>query len=176
MDFQSVYDFWFNQCNSEDWFKKSATFDARVTELFAKTHRAASRGELYHWRSSAHGALSEIIVLDQFSRNIYRDTASAFAQDAQALCLAQHAVEKGYDLLLNEQERGFLYMPYMHSESAVIHMLAEHLFRPLESYSYELTHKAIIDRFGRYPHRNAILGRRSTPEEIAFLETPNSSF
>ncbi|MEM0515145.1 DUF924 family protein [Pseudoalteromonas sp. YIC-827] len=176
MDFQSVYDFWFYQCQPEDWFKKSEGFDAQVTELFAETHRAASRGELYQWRRSAKGALCEIIVLDQFSRNIYRDTASAFAQDAQALCLAQHALEKGYDLLLTEQERSFLYMPYMHSESTAIHILAEHLFRPLESYSYELARKAIIDRFGRYPHRNAILGCRSPPEEQAFLETPSSGF
>ncbi len=121
-------------------------------------------------------ALCEIIVLDQFSRNMFRGTAGAFAYDPLALCLAQHAVGKGYDLLLSEQERTFLYMPYMHSESAAIHVLAEHLFRPLDNYAYELEHKAIIDRFGRYPHRNALLGRQSTPEELAFLEQPNSGF
>ncbi|MBS3797179.1 DUF924 family protein [Pseudoalteromonas sp. BDTF-M6] len=176
MDFQSVYDFWFHQCRPEDWFSKSAALDEEVSRQFAATHAAACRGELYTWRSSAHGALSEIIVLDQFSRNMYRDSAGAFAYDPLALCLAQHAVEKGYDLLLTEQERTFLYMPYMHSESAAIHVLAEHLFRPLDNYAYELEHKAIIDRFGRYPHRNALLGRQSTPEELAFLEQPNSRF
>ena len=176
MDFQSVYDFWFEQCQPEDWFKKSAAFDDKVTEQFAQLHLAAASGELAHWRSSARGALCEIIILDQFSRNMFRDTPNACAFDGLALCLAQHAVEKGYDTQLSEQERGFLYMPYMHSESKAIHQEAERLFKPLDNYEFEVAHKKIIDQFGRYPHRNAILGRTSSDAEIVFLTQPNSSF
>ena len=118
-------------------------------------------------------------MLDQFSRNIYRDTAKAFAQDAMALVLAQEAVASGALLQLNADERNFLLMPYMHSESAVIHQQAEALFKhyaPENNYQFELKHKVIIDRFGRYPHRNAILGRVSTTEELEFLKQPGSDF
>ncbi len=176
MDFQSVYDFWFEQCQPEDWFKKSVAFDDKVIKLFSHLHHAAAMGELAHWRNTAQGALCEIIVLDQFSRNMFRDTPKAFAFDGLALCLAQHAVDKGFDMQLNEQERPFMYMPYMHSESKVIHQEADRLFKPLDNYEFEVAHKKIIDRFGRYPHRNEILGRKSTDDEIVFLTQPNSSF
>ncbi|MEO2267732.1 DUF924 family protein [Pseudoalteromonas sp. YIC-656] len=176
MDFQSVYDFWFEQCQPEDWFKKSVAFDDKVIKLFSQLHHAAAMGELAHWRNTAQGALCEIIVLDQFSRNMFRDTPKALAFDGLALCLAQHAVDKGFDMQLNEQERPFMYMPYMHSESKVIHQEADRLFKPLDNYEFEVAHKKIIDRFGRYPHRNEILGRKSTDDEIVFLTQPNSSF
>jgi uncharacterized protein (DUF924 family) len=123
--------------------------------------------------------LAEIIVLDQFSRNVYRDTPAAFAQDSLALALSQEAVQSGALNALTETERTFLLMPYMHSESRAIHVQAERLFKvhaPATNYDFELKHKLIIDRFGRYPHRNAILGRASTPEELVFLEQPGSSF
>jgi uncharacterized protein (DUF924 family) len=135
--------------------------------------------ELFEWRSSPAGRLAEIIVLDQFSRNLFRDDARAFAADPLALALAQEAVAAGADLALTKVERSFLYMPYMHSESRAIHVVAERLFRekaPEYNHEFELRHKAIIDRFGRYPHRNATLGRESTPEELAFLTEPGSSF
>ncbi|MFY8273837.1 DUF924 family protein [Pseudoalteromonas sp. SSDWG2] len=176
MDFQSVYDFWFKKCQPEDWFNKSDAFDEQVSALFTEVHRAAAQGELVHWRRYAQGALCEIIVLDQFSRNMFRDTPQAFAFDGLALCLAQHAIAKGFDQQLNEQERPFMYMPYMHSESKVIHQEAQRLFKPLANYEFEVAHKKIIDRFGRYPHRNAILGRHSSAEELAFLREPGSSF
>ena len=118
-------------------------------------------------------------MLDQFSRNIYRDDARSFASDTLALALAQEAVASGADQSLSAVERSFLYMPYMHSESAAIHIVAMQLFdQPgLESnLEFEKRHKAIIDRFGRYPHRNAVLGRASTPEEVEFLKQPGSSF
>lgn len=118
-------------------------------------------------------------MLDQFSRNIYRDTPQAFENDAVALVLAQEAVAKGVDRQLAKVERSFLYMPYMHSESALIHEEALKLFTELGepgNLDFERKHKAIIDRFGRYPHRNRILGRPSTPEELAFLRQPNSGF
>jgi uncharacterized protein (DUF924 family) len=118
-------------------------------------------------------------VLDQFSRNIHRDTAQAFAQDGMALVLAQEAVAAGAHTTLPKDQVGFLLMPYMHSESRRIHAIAEQLFAQHASannHKFELKHKAIIDRFGRYPHRNAILGRASTPEEVEFLKQPGSGF
>lgn len=139
----------------------------------------ARQGELYTWRESARGRLAEIIVLDQFSRNIHRDSAQAFAQDGMALVLAQEAIAAGAHTSLSESETGFLLMPYMHSESRAIHAIAEALFRQHASannHTFELKHKAIIDRFGRYPHRNPILGRDSTPEEKEFLKLPGSGF
>jgi uncharacterized protein (DUF924 family) len=134
---------------------------------------------LYSWRATARGRLAEIIVLDQFSRNIHRNTPWAFAQDTLALGLSQAAVSAGALQELNETERAFLLMPYMHSESRLIHEQAETLFRqftPPYNYDFELKHKTIIDRFGRYPHRNKILGRDSTSEEVEFLKQPGSAF
>ena len=139
----------------------------------------AAAGELSAWRTSAGGRLAEVIVLDQFSRNIHRGRPQAFAQDPQALALSQVAVAGGSLQELNEVERTFLLMPYMHSESRLVHVQAEALFRrfaPAENHGFELRHKAIIDRFGRYPHRNQVLGRVSTEEEIEFLKQPGSSF
>ena len=140
---------------------------------------AAARCELFAWRATAEGCLAEIVVLDQFSRNIYRDTPRAFAQDALALALAQALVASGQHLGLSVFQRRFAYMPYMHSESPVIHAEAAKLFAQpgLENaLDFELRHQAIITRFGRYPHRNQILRRVSTAEEIAFFNEPGSSF
>jgi uncharacterized protein (DUF924 family) len=139
----------------------------------------AAAGELFSWRTTAEGRLAEIIVLDQFSRNLYRNTPQAYSQDPIALVLAQEAVESGALNLLNPTQRSFLLLPYMHSESRKIHAVAEELFKefaPAGSYDFELRHKAIIDRFGRYPHRNEVLGRNSTPEELDFLAQPGSRF
>ena len=134
---------------------------------------------MFEWRASAKGRLAEIILLDQFSRNIHRDSALAFANDALALALAQEAVANKCEHELTPVENSFLYMPYMHSESLMIHEQAVELYKNngLENnYQYELKHKVIIERFGRYPHRNKLLGRESTPEEIEFLNQPGSSF
>jgi uncharacterized protein (DUF924 family) len=123
--------------------------------------------------------LAEIVALDQFSRNVYRDTARAFVQDALALALAQELVASGQDRSLPLAQRSFAYMPYLHSESALIHAQAVALFSQPgmeDALRFELRHQAIIARFGRYPHRNAILGRISTAEELAFLGEPGSSF
>jgi uncharacterized protein (DUF924 family) len=123
--------------------------------------------------------LAEIIVLDQFSRNMFRDTAMGFAQDGLALVLAQEAVSQGVDQELSLTQRAFLYMPFMHSESLVIHDLAVKFFsqQGMEgNLDFEFRHKAIIEQFGRYPHRNAVLGRQSTPEELEFLKQPGSAF
>ena len=174
-----IIHFWFTEIDRDLWFRKDADFDCLLSERFGALHAQACLGELCVWRDTPHGRLAEIIVLDQFSRNLFRDSAKAFAQDGMALVLAQEAVRTGADAALTPQERVFLYMPYMHSESAAIHKTAVELFTHNgipSNLNYELKHKAIIDRFGRYPHRNAVLGRESTPEEIAFLQEPGSSF
>lgn len=176
---EGVLRFWFEELAPAQWWRADPALDQEVTERFALLHRQAIRGELLEWRAQAHGRLAEVIVLDQFSRNMYRGQARAFEADPMALALAQTAVALGADLPLSPQERAFLYLPYMHSESAHIHTLAVPLFRDRAtegSHAAELKHKAIIDRFGRYPHRNAILGRPSTAEELAFLQTPGSGF
>lgn len=179
MKYQDILEFWFASTTEPFWFAKSTDFDQKLTHRFDNILQKAQHNELYLWRDSAQGRLAEIIILDQFSRNIYRDTAQAFAQDAQALALAQHAISLGLDQDLSPPQRRFLYMPFMHSESKLIHQQAVALFRALgdaNSLNYELRHQQIIEQFGRYPHRNAILGRRSTPAELEFLTQPNSSF
>lgn len=176
---EDVLQFWFHETKPAQWWQTDAAFDTQVQQRFGTLLNQAAHGELYAWRSTARGRLAEIIVLDQFSRNIYRHAPQAFAQDGTALVLAQEAVAAGVLTQLAPVERAFLLLPYMHSESAVIHVQAERLYRefaPAENYDFELKHKAIIDRFGRYPHRNAVLGRVSTPEEIEFLKQPGSGF
>ncbi|GGC82498.1 DUF924 family protein [Vreelandella lutescens] len=178
-DAQAVLAFWFQELSPAQWFKKDTHIDQQIIERFSDVLEKAAACECFEWRRSARGRLAEVIVLDQFSRNIYRDDARSFASDTLALALAQEAVASGADQSLSAVERSFLYMPYMHSESAAIHTLALQLFdQPgLESnLEFEKRHKAIIDRFGRYPHRNAVLGRTSTPEEVEFLKQPGSSF
>lgn len=174
-----VLDFWFVETKPESWWSADPDFDALVRRRFAALHERASRGELYPWRTTAPGRLAEIIVLDQFSRNLYRNSGRAFAQDLAALALAQEAVAAGAHRELAPERCTFLLLPYMHSESRAIHVVAEPLFReftPPLNHEFELRHKAIVDRFGRYPHRNAELGRASTPEELEFLRQPGSSF
>ena len=176
---EDVIQFWFKDHGPKDWFTGGEDFDKAIVEKFSKTHAAAHKGELFWWRTSPENRLAEIIVLDQFTRQIYRKDPRAFACDPIALTLAQEMVIRGDDMKLPDDWRSFAYMPYMHSESAAIHELAMQLFdQPgLENnYDFEVRHKAIIDRFGRYPHRNALLGRGSTDEELAFLKEPGSSF
>ncbi len=179
MNGKEILKFWFDEIDSSVWWKKDFEFDALICERFRATHAKAKIGELFAWRDSAEGRLAEIIVLDQFSRNIFRDHSDAFAQDSLALILAQEAIREGKTKDIEKRMLPFLYMPFMHSESKVIHEQAVRYFSGLESknsLSFEMKHKAIIDRFGRYPHRNKILGRVSTPEEIEFLKGPGSSF
>ena len=176
---QDVLHFWFDEATPAQLFKKDAAFDAEIRTRFGAAHQAAVHCELAAWRDTPEGRLAEIIVLDQFSRNLFRDDARAFATDGMALVLAQEAIRAGADRAIPAARLAFLYMPFMHSESRAIHAEAERLFRHPgleDNYKFELKHKAIIDRFGRYPHRNQVLGRASTPEELAFLKQPGSSF
>ena len=176
---QDVLSFWFTEISPAQQWKADPAFDQLIKARFAKLHASAVRAELYAWRVDAAGRLAEIIVLDQFSRNLHRHSALAFAADPMALALAQEAVAAKLDQTLSPAQRVFLYMPFMHSESPLIHEVAERLFREngiQNNHDFELKHKAIVDRFGRYPHRNAVLGRVSTPEELSFLQQPGSSF
>jgi uncharacterized protein (DUF924 family) len=174
-----VLAFWFVESGPAKWWSPDPAFDEAIRRRFGELHARASQGELYAWRATPRGRLAEIVVLDQFSRNLFRGSARAFAQDLAALALAQEAVSAGALPALQPVERAFLLLPYMHSESRAIHAVAERLYRefaPADNLDFELRHKEIVDRFGRYPHRNAALGRASTPEEIEFLRQPGSSF
>lgn len=178
VDADAVLDFWFVELAPQDWWRNDPELDQRITARFGATLEGASRGALADWRTTARGRLAEIIVLDQFTRNIHRGSAGAFANDARALALAQEAVASGADLELPVEQRRFIYMPYMHSESAAVHETAIRLFSTpgLEkNLAFERRYKAVIDRFGRFPHRNAVLGRPSTAEEAAFLKESGSS-
>ena len=176
---EQVLSFWFERHGPDDWWAKEPAFDEAIRSEFGALHASAALGELYDWREGPDGRLAEIIVLDQFSRNLYRDDPRAFACDGMALTLAQEAVRvaSGPD--------GAAGAPEIRLHALRAQRIAAHprdrrdLFESLDDpkdLDYELQHKAIIDRFGRYPHRNKALGRASTAEEIAFLETPNSSF
>lgn len=178
-EYQQVLAFWFEEIKPKQWWSSDPDIDRLIRERFLDLLERAARAELYGWRKEPKGRLAEVIVLDQFSRNIHRNTPQAFAQDAMALVLAQEAIAADAHLALSQTERVFLYLPFMHSESALIHEWAERLYREnglQDNYDYELRHKAIIDRFGRYPHRNAVLGRTSTEEEVEFLKQPGSRF
>ncbi|TFH49447.1 MAG: DUF924 domain-containing protein [Lysobacterales bacterium] len=177
--YQDVLKFWFEEIEPKMWWVSDRDFDNQVRSRFLSTLQQAVRGELFTWRREPKGRLAEVIVLDQFSRNVYRNTHVAFAQDPMALVLAQEAIAAGAHGVMSPIERSFLYLPFMHSESRHIHEWAESLYRAnglKHNYEFELKHKAIIDRFGRYPHRNEILGRASSVEEIEFLRQPESRF
>ena len=164
--------FWFEEVGQSRWFKRDKQFDELCRERFLTSLTAASRGECWRWRATPQGRCAEIILLDLFSRNLYRNTASSFSNDPIALTLAQELVAGGYDDELNADERYFSYMPYMHSESLKIQHESLRLFDKLvrtEPLRYALAHFELIERFGRYPHRNELLGRESTDEELDYL-------
>jgi uncharacterized protein (DUF924 family) len=176
---EAVLSFWFEETRPAQWWSASDAFDQLIAQRFGALHRAAAQAELFAWRTQPRGRLAEVIVLDQFSRNLHRGSPLAFACDPMALALAQEALAAGADQALAPVEQSFLCMPFMHSESRLIHVESESLFRQIGlqgNLDSALQHKAIIDRFGRYPHRNAVLGRASTAEELAFLEQPGSRF
>lgn len=179
MQADDVLQFWFEETPPAQHFAADDALDALIRQRFSPALEAARRCELWTWRATPRGRLAEILVLDQFSRNIHRGTPRAFAQDALALALAQELVAGHHDRDLSTVERPFAYLPYMHSESLAIHDQAMLLFNQpgLENnLHFEKRHRDIIARFGRYPHRNAVLGRESTAEESAFLAEPGSSF
>ncbi|RPH67114.1 MAG: DUF924 domain-containing protein [Burkholderiales bacterium] len=176
---EDVLKFWFDELTPTQWWGKDEELDALIADRYAGLLASASQCELFGWRTSPRGRLAEIIVLDQFSRHIHRGRPLAFARDPLALALAQEAVARGDDDALTPVARVFLYLPYMHSESPRIQQVSVALYTKNglpDNLEFALKHQAIVGRFGRYPHRNEILGRQSTPEETAFLSEPGSGF
>ncbi len=177
---QEVLEFWFSDDVRSKWWVKDSTFDERVRSRLGEAHRAAVAGELDGWAKTAEGALALILLLDQVPRNIYRGRPEAFAADAKARGITEAAIEAGHDAqLADDSRRLFLYLPLEHSEELADQERCLELTRPLKPtqwYDFAVKHHRIIARFGRFPHRNAVLGRKSTAEELAFLEGPDSSF
>ena len=176
---EDVLKFWFEETNPDQWFKKDAAFDASIRERFLGLHEIlVSRGD-NGLLADARTALAAVIVLDQMSRNMFRDTPRAFAADAQALSLAEAAITRGFDAGLTKDERMFLYLPFEHAEDRHVQARCVALMASLadpELQKWAEAHRAIVDRFGRFPHRNDVLGRISTAEETEFLKQPDSSF
>lgn len=182
----AVLDFWFGPqplAERKVWFRKDPAFDAEIASRFGDAVAMAVAGAFGEWCTTPHGALARVILLDQFTRNIYRDTPRAFAGDARALSTAEEAVARRFDESLERLERWFLYLPFEHSESAQAQTRSIELFEALANATGDRSpldwaekHAAVIRRFGRYPHRNAILGRESTPEELLFLGEQGSHF
>lgn len=179
MNYQEIIEFWFEEVEPKQIWIKDANFDQLIIDRFSEIYEKATRCELFKWREHPEGWLAEIIVLDQFSRNMFRDSAKAFAFDSLALSLTQQALALGIDEQLEPRKRNFIYLPLMHSESKVIHEYALEIYKKNSKHAsldFEIKHKNIIDRFGRYPHRNKVLGRKSSDEEIEFLKQPGSDF
>jgi uncharacterized protein (DUF924 family) len=187
---QEILDFWFGQEGEEgygefqeEWFTKDPEFDREIRDRFEPVYEEAATGELDHWKNEAQSCLALIIALDQFPRNMYRGDARMYAADEKAREAARHAVEHAYDRELSLYGRLFAYLPFEHSEELDDQRLSVKLFRGLAAemgsedlLGYAVRHLEIVEQFGRFPHRNEILGRRTTPEEEAFLEGPDSSF
>lgn len=182
-----VLGFWFGApplTQRRAWFVKDPAFDAHIAGGFGDTIEAALAGGLAGWDATPRGRLARIIVLDQFTRNVFRGTPRAFAGDALALASAEAALAAGEDQQLDPIERIFMYLPLEHAEDVAVQRRSVAAFARLaqghagfdETYDYALRHQVIVERFGRFPHRNAILGRPSTEEELAFLSGPGSSF
>lgn len=180
-----VLDFWFREADRKNWFERSDEFDAVIRDRFADAVETARSGGFSDWDETARGCLAVIILIDQLSRNIYRESPLAWAADDVGLACTKRAIARAYDVDLGLDERKFLYMPLMHSEALADQEQCVELFRTLAaegaddgdvSLEFAIRHRDIIARFGRFPHRNEILGRESTPEEIEFLKEPNSAF
>ncbi len=189
---QEVLRFWFGGMPSEaaatqpreQWFLKQEAFDAECARRFQEAHARAAAGELRAWADEPESCAALLVLLDQMPRNLYRGTARAFSTDAQAREVARHALARGLDVAVPPVWRWFFYLPFEHSEDVHAQRLSVSLFEALalthaasrETLDYARRHRDIIERFGRFPHRNAALGRASTPEEEAFLREPGSSF
>ncbi len=174
-----VLSFWFGEITTEQWFKKDEAFDARLRERFERLHETVARQDSDVLSADARTALAAVIVLDQMSRNMFRGSPRAFAQDPKALAIATAMVERGLDRGLTKDERMFCYLPFEHAEDPQAQARCVALMSGLgdaDLVKWAEAHKVIIDRFGRFPHRNAVLSRTSTAEELAFLEQPGSSF
>jgi uncharacterized protein (DUF924 family) len=181
-----ILDFWFAQGQDATyaqrrkvWFTKNPSFDQAIRTRFQADYELAATGELVDWQNTAQGCLALILLLDQFPRNMFRGEAQSFATDSQALAVAQQAIAQGFDQELPPIQRMFIYLPFEHSERLEHQHQAVQGMQALQIKDvtdYALKHQAVIARFGRFPHRNKILGRSNTPEEEEFLKQPGSSF
>ncbi len=175
-----ILGFWFAEGMEQQWFEKSDDFDNQVRELLLPHYEAALAGDCADWLDDPRGALALVVLLDQVPRNLFRDSARAFASDAQALAVTRHALAQGYDQRFSQRERVMFYMPLEHCEDLAAQELSCRLTGALDEFPnwlpYAERHREIVARFGRFPHRNAALGRETTAEEAAFLNEPNSSF
>src|SRR5579862_5307814 len=174
-----ILKFWFDDHGPDDWFGGKPEFDAEIAAEYSETHAALARGEGWDWRTAPAGRLAEIIVLDQFSRQLFRNDRRGFACDGTALALAQEAVGGGHHNFLPPNRRVFVLMPFMHAESAIVQADSVRLFTALGiegNLKFAQAHADIIRRFGRFPRRNAALGRVSTPEEAAYLASGKATF
>ena len=171
---REILDFWFKETNPKLWFADDAALDARIRERFEETWRAARDGKLEDWKARADGALALVILFDQFSRNMFRGRAEAFSTDALARATAERAIRHKFDLEVPQGVRAFFYLPFMHSENLAdqersLALFAERVGKDSPNYPYAVHHRDMVARFGRFPARNAALGRTSTAEEAAFL-------
>ena len=176
---QDILDFWFNEIAPQSWFKKDADFDAALKSRFGEAVSHALAGRLDHWADNPDGCLALIILLDQFTRNIFRESARAFLGDEIALALSLRCAERGYLDTATASHCQFMLMPMMHSEDLNIQNSSLPLFKKYteeRTHGYAVQHRDVVARFGRFPHRNKILGRHSTDEEKVFLSDPRSSF
>ena len=174
---RAILEFWFHgDAERKEWFRKDDTFDAEIRAKFLGLYEEAERGGLVSWLESPADCLALIILMDQFPRNMFRGSARTFATDPRALAAARHAVDAGYDKRVGEIARTFFYLPFEHSENLADQERALQLFEGQANLEWARKHWEIIRRFGRFPHRNAVLGRQSTPAEIEFLKEPGSSF
>lgn len=172
-DHSDVLEFWFEDHDQDDWFGGKADFDRAVADRFGQLHEKVARGEAWSWRESTEGRLAEILVLDQLSRQLHRNSPIAYRQDKMALVLAQEAVGAGHDADVDPHRAMFFYMPFMHAESLVVQNEGVRLFQAMgdeDLLKYMLDHRDTIARFGRFPFRNKVLGRDSTPEELAYMD------
>ena len=179
MKWEEIIHFWFEEIEPAKHWVKDLEFDELIRTRFGDVHTAATKGELYHWRETANGRLAEIIVLDQFSRNMFRGHSQSFVSDPKARNLARAGVDAGLDREMTREERVFFYLPFEHSEDLADQERAVELISALgnENYTqYAQAHFDLIKRFGRFPHRNEVLGRVSTAEEVAYLAQPGSGF
>ncbi len=178
---QEVISFWFEETMPQQWFQKSESFDTEIRERFLVTYEMAKKDLCADWTREADGILALCLVLDQFPRNMFRESPKAFETDAKILLIVKEALHKGYDALLNPVKRKFMYMPFMHSENLADQKKSASLFETMKNddpltYEYALKHMEVIEKFGRFPHRNAVLGRESTEGEMDYLKLPGAGF
>lgn len=176
-----ILDFWFVQTQPQQWFQVNEEFDEAIKDRFGEAYQLAADGVYDDWKNDADGALALILLLDQMPRNMFRGTPKAFATDGKALVISKYAISKGLDQVLSSQKRRFIYLPFEHSENLNDQRRSVELFEKTKNddplgYEYAVKHYDVIEKYGRFPHRNKILGRDNTSEEEEYLSQPDAGF